>query len=101
MTHQIWSAFVTPPKPRTVIPRMKTNQFTKRWGAAAPRAKFTQLEIDEIRAAKNNGAKEADLANQYNVHRSTINRIVLGQSYAQAQPSESIFDKALQEVANQ
>tara|TARA_Y100000401_G_scaffold36845_1_gene27595 strand:- start:159 stop:401 length:243 start_codon:yes stop_codon:yes gene_type:complete len=80
---------------------MKTNQFTKRWGAAAPRAKFTQVEIEEIRAAKDSGAKEADLANQYNVHRSTINRIVLGQSYAQAQPSTSIFDQAIQEVAEQ
>ena len=79
---------------------MKPHQFKKRWGVTAPRAKFTQLEINEIRSAKQQGVKEADLANQVGVHRSTINRIVLGQSYCNTKPSESIFDGAIEELLN-
>jgi len=97
-TLKILTVSATRPKLLTGTLKMKTNQFTKRWGVTAPRAKFTQLEIDEIRSAKQRGVKEADLADQFNVHRSTINRIVLGQSYSATKPTESIFDRAIEEV---
>lgn len=51
-------------------------------GTAMCRAKLTPAEVSEIRSLYQRGARQVDLASQFNVGQSTISRVVLHQHWA-------------------
>lgn len=72
---------------------MKSPPYRRR-GQSAPRAKFTNEQVAEIRKKHIDGAKDAELAQEYGVHRTTISRLVSGTHYADA-PYQSMYERSL------
>ena len=63
-------------------PRRVTNKWPSLKGSDHGRARLTEEQVADIRAATSMGSRQKDLAAQYGVHRTTIHYAVVGKNWA-------------------